>query len=258
VPIDGVLLDMDGVLATSWRPLPGAVETVELLRANGVPFLVVSNTTTHTRRAFAETLGDAGLRLDPGEVVTAVVGTASHLRRHRPDARVFLLSDGDPREDLDGVHLVEAPPADVVVLGGACDAFSYEAMNEVFRMLMDGAALVAMHRNLYWRTDEGLQLDAGAYVEGLEAATGRPATVCGKPSAAFFEEAVSMLGKQPERTAMVGDDVVNDVLGAQDAGLVGVLVKTGKFMPADLERAAGRPDHVLDSIAGLPALLGAK
>jgi HAD superfamily hydrolase (TIGR01458 family) len=258
VAIDGALLDMDGVLAMSWRPLAGAADAVATLRAGGTPFLVVSNTTTHTRRAFAETLTAAGLALHPDEILTAVVGTASYLRRHHPDARVFLLSDGDPREDLDGVRLVYEPPADVVVLGGACDAFSYDAMNEVFRMLMDGAKLVGMHRNLYWRTDEGLQLDAGAYVEALEAATGVTAAICGKPSAAFFEEAVSMLGTDPRRTAMVGDDVMNDVLGAQAAGLVGVLVETGKFRPSDLDRVDRRPDHRIASVAELPELLASK
>ncbi len=154
--IEGVLLDMDGVLATSWRPFTGAIEALERLRSDGVPFLVVSNTTTHTRVAFARTLSDAGLRLEPDEIVTAVVGTASYLRRHHAGERVFLLSDGDPREDLGDVCLVDERPVDVVVLGGASDDFTYAAMNDVFGMLTDGARLVAMHENLYWRTDAGL------------------------------------------------------------------------------------------------------
>ncbi len=112
-----------------------------------------------------------------------------------------------------------------------------------------------MHRNMYWRTTEGLQLDGGAFIVGLEEATGRKAVVCGKPSPTFFHEAVGMVGTRVERTAMVGDDIVNDVLGAQAAGLVGILVRTGKFMPTDLERASGKPDHVIDSIAELPRSL---
>jgi HAD superfamily hydrolase (TIGR01458 family) len=141
------------------------------------------------------------------------------------------------------------------VLGGAYDGFDYPTMNRVFRMLMGGAKLVAMHRNLYWRTDEGWQLDGGAYVAGLEEATGRRAVVCGKPAEAYFASALAQIEIPAERAAMVGDDVVNDVLGAQAVGLTGVLVRTGKFRPEDVERSGGVPDAVLDSIADLPKLL---
>jgi len=35
-----------------------------------------------------------------------------------------------------------------------------------------------------------------------------------------------------------------------------VLVKTGKYLPSAHRNASGTPDHVLDSFAGLPDLLG--
>ena len=89
---------------------------------------------------------------------------------------------------------------------------------------------------------------------GLEHAAGVQAVVCGKPAAAYFEAALSVLGVAAERAAMVGDDVVNDVDGARAAGLLGILVRTGKFRETDLER--GSPDHVVDSLADVPALLG--
>jgi HAD superfamily hydrolase (TIGR01458 family) len=252
--IDGVLLDIDGVLAVSWEQIPGAAETVDWLRAQGIPLRLITNTTTHSRDELARTLREAGIDVVGDDVVTAVVMTGSYLRAQHPGARVFLLSDGDPAQDLPDVELVE-DGADVVVIGGAGSDFSYEKLNRAFGMLMRGAALVGMHRNMYWRTKEGLQLDGGAFIAGLEEATGAKAVVCGKPSPTFFREAVRMLETVPERTAMVGDDLVNDVLGAQVVGLIGVLVRTGKFLPADLERSAGRPDHVIDSIAELPGLL---
>lgn len=252
--LDGVLLDIDGVLVVSWRPVPGAIETIRWLREHTRRFRLVTNTTTHTREALARTLADAGIAVSPDEIVTAVVATAAHLRTAHPGARVFVLSDGDARSDLEGVELVD-DRAEVVVLGGAYEGFDYSTVNRVFRMLMDGAALVAMHRNLYWRTDEGWQLDGGAYVAGLEEATGRRATICGKPSGAYFGSALAEIGVPAGRAAMVGDDVVNDVLGAQAAGLTGVLVRTGKFRAEDLERAPAAPDVVLGSIADLPELL---
>jgi len=255
VGVRGVLLDIDGVLTVSWQALPGAVETLDGLRSEAMPFRLITNTTTHTRSDLAATLADSGFDVEPEEIVTAVVATASFLRAHHPGARVFVLSDGDASEDLAGVQLVDVDDADVVVLGGAGDAFTYATVNHVFRRLAEGATLVGMHRNLYWRTAEGWQLDGGAYVAGLEEAAGRRATICGKPSAAYFKEALRLLGVDAEEAVMVGDDLVNDVLGAQAVGITGVLVRTGKFLATDLERAGREPDHVIDSIADLPSWL---
>lgn len=256
--VDGLLLDIDGVLAVSWEPIAGSVETLSWIRHQAVPFRLITNTTTHTREALATTLRDAGFAVEAADIVTAVAATAEYLRTRHAGARVFLLSDGDARADLEDVTLVSADEsADVVVIGGACDDFTYATLNHVFGLLNDGAALIGMHRNLYWRTAEGLQLDGGAYIAALEEATGTEATICGKPAPAYFEAALEMLDVPAARAAMVGDDVANDVLGAQAIGMTGVLVRTGKFRPADLERADGAPDHVIDSIADLPTLMRA-
>jgi HAD superfamily hydrolase (TIGR01458 family) len=246
------------VLAVSWEPIDGAVDTLSWLRGQAIPFKLITNTTTHPREALADTLRDAGFAVEPTDIVTAVAATAEYLRTHHADARVFLLSDGDARADLEGVMLVGAnESADVVVIGGASDDFTYATLNHIFGLLNGGATLIGMHRNMYWRTAEGLQLDGGAYIAALEEATDTKATICGKPAPAYFEAALETLGVPAARAAMVGDDVVNDVFGAQAIGMAGVLVRTGKFRPADLERTDGTPDHVIDSFADLPALLRA-
>jgi HAD superfamily hydrolase (TIGR01458 family) len=251
-----VLLDIDGVLAVSWEALPGAVETLAWLREHDLPFRLITNTTTHTCSDLAATLQQAGLDVPADEIVTAVVATAAHLRSAHPGAGAFVLSDGDARADLVGVRLVETPAeADVIVLGGAFEGFDYPTLNAVFRRLMDGADLVAMHRNLYWRTAEGWELDGGAYLVGLEAAADTRAVVCGKPAAAAFDAALEQIGVPRERAVMVGDDLENDVQGAQALGIAGLLVRTGKFRPEDLERTGVTPDAAIDSIGDLPGLL---
>jgi HAD superfamily hydrolase (TIGR01458 family) len=254
--VRAVLIDIDGVLTVSWKPLPGAVEAVHALRDADLPFALVTNTTSRTRTRIAETLTDAGFPVGPDDVLGAPAATAAHLREHHPGARCLLLSSGDVADDLEGVHLVgpDAEP-DVVVLGGAGPEFSYEALDAVYRHLQNGATLVAMHRNLYWRTDVGLQLDAGAFLIGLEQASGTEAVVLGKPSGAFFAAALSTLGVGPGEAVMVGDDIEADVLGAQHAGIPGVLVRTGKYTEGDEDGDDG-PRHVIDSIADLPGLLG--
>ncbi|MEA2557240.1 MAG: hypothetical protein QOG88_778 [Actinomycetota bacterium] len=255
--IEGLLLDIDGVLTVSWEALPGSVDAIERLIANAVPFRLITNTTTHTRHDLAQILQSAGFAVDARDIITAVVATAEYLRAAHPGAGVFVLSDGAPGADMESVNLIEEPEvADVVVLGGASSAFGYDIINRIFRAVVGGAALVCMHRNFYWQTDRGLELDGGAYVAGLEAATTVTATVCGKPAPAFFNAALEMLGLPAGSTAMVGDDIANDVIGAQAAGLTGILVRTGKFRESDLLQGKGRPDHVVDRLADVPELIG--
>jgi phospholysine phosphohistidine inorganic pyrophosphate phosphatase len=94
----------------------------------------------------------------------------------------------------------------------------------------------------------------GPFLAALEEATGRKALILGKPDPAFFRMILEDLGVPPERAAMVGDDIEIDVGGAQGVGMRGLLVRTGKFRPADLEGSI-RPDAVLGSVAELPAWL---
>jgi ribonucleotide monophosphatase NagD (HAD superfamily) len=123
-------------------------------------------------------------------------------------------------------------------------------------MLLDGAVLVAMHRNLSWLTEKGMQLDAGAFLLGLERAAGAEAVVTGKPSPDFFRQCLDLLGTDAGHTMMVGDDLEADVLAAQRLGLAGVLVRTGKFREEQLERTEEKPDLVIDSVADLPLVVG--
>ncbi|MCX5320675.1 HAD-IIA family hydrolase [Streptomyces sp. NBC_00120] len=256
--IRAVLIDIDGVLTVSWEPLPGAVEAMERLRAAGLPLALVTNTTSRTRASICARLAEAGFPVTVDDILTAPAVTAAYLREHHPGARCLLLNAGDIQEDLTGVTLVE-PEAradvDVVVVGGAGDEFGYAALNRVFHHLQRGAHLVAMHRNLYWRTADGLDLDAGAFLLGLERAARVEASITGKPSEAFFAAALAHLGADASTTLMVGDDIESDVLAAQRSGITGVLVRTGKYLPEDHRSAGGTPDHVLDSFAALPDLL---
>jgi HAD superfamily hydrolase (TIGR01458 family) len=256
-PIDAVLIDIDGVLTVSWKPVEGAVAALRRLRAAALPLALVTNTTSRTRASIAAVLAAAGFPVTAGDILTAPVIAAAYLNEHYPGARCLLLNSGDIGEDLAGVHRAgdEEPAVDVVLVGGAGPEFSYQALNRAFGHLQRGARLVAMHRGLYWRTSEGLQLDSGAFVAGLEQAAGTEAEVVGKPAPAFFATALAHLGAGAAHTLMVGDDIENDVLAAQRQGLTGALVKTGKYLPRAHRSASGTPDHVLGSFADVPALL---
>jgi HAD superfamily hydrolase (TIGR01458 family) len=252
-----ILLDIDGVLHVSGEPIPGAAEAVAALRGDGHRLRFVTNNTTRARARLAAELRGAGIELEEREIATTPLAAATLLAGRR----VLALTMPAVQEDLaERVQLVEEG-AEVVLLGGADETeetelvFSYPRLNRAFAALEAGARLVCLHRNRWWQTARGPQLDAGAFVAGLEYAAGVEADVVGKPSEAFFGAALAELGAEPGEAWMVGDDVESDVGGAKAAGLRGVLVRTGKFRQEALEAAEPQPDGVVDSIAQVPAFL---
>jgi HAD superfamily hydrolase (TIGR01458 family) len=162
---------------------------------------------------------------------------------------VFLLLAKDAHRDFAGLEITDQQP-DFVVMGDMGDEVNAALLNKAFRLILGGAELIALQKNRYWKTGEGLTLDAGPFVVALEYATGQQARVIGKPSPDFFRLALDDLGVAPARVAMIGDDIEVDVAGAQRAGLKGILVRTGKFRETDLQLGI-EPDGVIDSIADL-------
>lgn len=257
----GLLLDIDGVMVTSWRALPGAVETVTELSRQNIPRMFLTNTTSRSRGEIAQALTDCGFDVAPEEILTAAKLTAEYLGRHYPGKLAWVLNEGPIADDMSDVPLTDDPAqAQVVVLGGAGPVFTHSALSTVLELMIAGIPVVAMHRSLTWSTKDGLSIDTGVYLEGLEKAAGRKIRAIGKPSPLGFGAAVDIMGLEPTQVVMVGDDMHNDVLGAQASAMIGVLVRTGKFRQ-DALRALQRdefgpvPDHVIESIADLPALL---
>jgi HAD superfamily hydrolase (TIGR01458 family) len=249
--VSGVLLDVDGVLRVDDQIIPGAIEAVRHLRDRGFGVRFLTNTSVRSRASLWTNLVGLGLPIDESELFTAPVATAAYLRE-TGKKRIFLLVKGDVVDDFADFERGDSA-VDAVVIGGAEEQFTYKNLNLAFRLILDGAELVAIHRNTSWRTGRGLQLDAGAFVAGLELAAGVAAKVLGKPSPAFFRLATTDLGIPVSAALVVGDDAQSDIAGGQAAGARTALVRTGKFRPPDLATLSRPPDLMLDSIADLPA-----
>lgn len=246
----GLLFDLDGVFYVGNETLPGAERVIAYLKAKQLPFCYVTNTTTQSRTSLAGKMQALGLPITEDEIVTTPYAAKLYLRRQGYQSCYFVLADGVKQEFAEFEVDEHAPQA--VVVGDIGSAWNYDLLNKVFRMLMGGARLIALHKNKFWQTEDGLRMDIGAFVSGLEYVTGQAATVIGKPSPDFFESAVRLLGLQPAEVGMVGDDIDSDIGGAQQCGLHGILVKTGKFRADYAAASAIRPDAVLDSVADLP------
>jgi HAD superfamily hydrolase (TIGR01458 family) len=253
--VRALLIDLDGVLYVEDEPIEGASEAVEAFRSKGLGLRFVTNTTARSRRQTLERLERLGFGVEEEELVTP----AALARRRCEDLgyqRVALIMNEDVKADFEGLTETDSE-TEAVIMGDLGAAFGFEILNRAFRLVMDGAELIALQKNRFWLTPDGLSLDAGPFVAAVEYATGAEALVVGKPARAFFELVLGDLGAEPGEAAMVGDDVETDVGGAIQAGLAGVLVRTGKYREDFVRESGVEPTATVDSIAAVPALLDA-
>ncbi|MEJ2347270.1 MAG: TIGR01458 family HAD-type hydrolase [Gammaproteobacteria bacterium] len=241
--IRALLLDLSGVLYVGRQALPGARDAVTRLQTAGMPVRYVTNTTRTPRNTILRQLSDLGFAIRPDELLTAPDAARRYLADHSLSAFALIHPALRP-EFADLIHA----GADAVLIGDAGHEFTYENLNRAFRLLADGAPLIAMGRNRYFRETDGLSLDAGPFITALEYAADTEAIVTGKPAAAFFGAAAADLGCEADEILMVGDDVEADVLGALDAGLQAALVRTGKFRPGDEQRLQGTTAQTFDDL----------
>jgi phospholysine phosphohistidine inorganic pyrophosphate phosphatase len=252
----GVLIDLDGVIYEGDRAVPGAAEAVARLEAAGIPHLFLTNTTSRPREALVARLAGFEVVTKVEEISTPAVAADRWLAANAPGPAALFVPEATASEFCSVPRL----PDDVdqgaasVVLGDLGEAWDFPKLNRAFRLLMaePRPAFVALGMTRYWLASDGLRLDVAPFVKALEHATGAGAVVLGKPARDFYEASLQLLGCKASETLMVGDDVVGDVQGAQRVGIHGMLVRTGKFRPTDLEGEI-RPDAILGSIAELPA-----
>ncbi len=251
--IKGFLIDLDGVLYVGDNLIDGAAETINHIKSSGLPCRFATNTTTKSSATLYKKLQALGLPIEKDEIISAPRAAVLHLRKLDAPS-CFLCMNDDVKTDFAEFEMTEKEP-DVVVIGDIDDGWNYDIMNRLFLMAIGKAEILALHKGRYWHEPDGLRLDIGAFVAGIEYASGKEATIIGKPSPDFFQMAVEDMGLIPKNVAMIGDDIESDIGGAQSAGLKGILTRTGKYREELAARSHVIPYAVIDSIADLKNLV---
>ncbi|KAJ8317200.1 hypothetical protein KUTeg_005104 [Tegillarca granosa] len=237
--INGVLLDITGVLYDSGHGdgtvIPGSVDAVKRLRSLNIPVRFCTNETTKTRKMLVDRLTRLGFTIQEQEVFPPI--PAILYKKNKNEWSSVSISDA-----LDDFKDVDQSDPNCVVIGDATNQFSYENLNKAFRLLMSlkQPVLISLGIGKYYKEGESLTLDYACDVK---------AEIVGKPSKAFFNTALQDLGCSAENVVMIGDDIVNDVGGAQACGMRGIQVRTGKYRPQDENHPDVKPDGYVDNLA---------
>lgn len=251
--IKGVLLDLSGVLYTGDEVIPGAIEAVGKLRKQQMPVRFITNTTRSPGQKTVNKLVKMGFHISEEEIFTAPMAARQYILDRGLSPYLLIHPDLVP----EFTDISQGKP-DCVLIGDAAGEFTYQNMNHAFRLLLQGADLLAMGINRYFREGDNYSLDAGPFVNALEYASGKKATVLGKPSPDFFMTAVKSMDCEAGEVIMVGDDVESDVIGALRSGIEGILVRTGKYRPGAEDLIEGKAECVDDISTAVELILNEK
>lgn len=250
----GILFDLDGVIYQGDSLISGSKESINFLRNNNIPFRFITNTTRMTKKNLLDKLKSMGLILETNEVFAAPHAAVEYCKSKGYKNIALVVPDKDMEEDFSDFELhAENPQA--IVLGDMGNQFSFDLLNTLFNKILNGAEIVAMHKNKYWHSGNELNLDLGAFVAALEFATEKEAVVIGKPNPHLFQLAVKPWGLPFKSIYMLGDDIDGDIGGANNVGMQSILVRTGKYREESLRHSVIKPDYIINSVAKLPELL---
>ena len=242
------MFDIDGVLEFQGKAYPGAVELLDFLRKKGVKIRILSNSTLKSRKVCTLRLNRHGFRVSEEEVITASWATARYLRTLNPKS-CWVMLKGKGLDEFKEFNMDDKAPQYIVV-GDYREEFKFENMNKALKLLLQGVNLIVMIPEKVDHSLGGVELTVGAYGKMLEDATGIKATYIGKPSIYMFDIALDSMGIDRAKVLMVGDRVSTDIIGAKQAGIPSVLVKTGEFKASDLIGDI-QSDYIVDAVTDI-------
>ena len=244
--VKGFLFDLDGVFCIGDKVLKGAIETLDYLNSKNIPYRFLTNTTTKSRNSLFEKLNYLGLPIEENYIISASYAGALKLKELNNPVCQLILQD-DSKKDYSEFIIDNSNP-EYIVIGDLDKEWSFDIINDIFNKVLNGSKIIALHKGKYFKTSDGMQIDSGAFIKGIEYACSVESIVVGKPEKEFFNLAINQINIPKENLVMVGDDIINDINGAQALGIHSVLVKTGKFRKDLVEKSNIKPDLIIDSI----------
>lgn len=251
----GFMIDMDGTVYKGSDLIPGAVDFINALKTRGIPFVFLTNNSSHTRSFYSEKLKRMGFDVGPENVLTSNTAATRFVLSQRAGKRVMVVASPEVTQEVRsaGVDVVEEDP-DIVYL--TFDrTITYDKINRAYKALIKGAELIATHPDDVCPTEKDYDIDIGPFIRMFEQMCQTTAVVIGKPNSIMLDMAAGEMGVDPKGTAMVGDRLYTDIKMGNLAGITSILVLSGETSRSDLEGSDVRPTVILDSVADIPALL---
>ena len=245
------LIDMDGVLVSGSRLIPGADGFIERIKVRKAEYLVLTNNPIYTPGDLSHRLQSVGLDVPAKRIFTSAIAAARFLDSQRPDGKAFVIGESGLTDAIHRVgYVITDIEPDYVVLGETL-SYDLKLITQAVRLIAAGARFVATNPDPSGPVEDGLVPACGAMAALIEKATGVAPFFVGKPNPLMIRSALNHLGLHSENTVMVGDRMDTDIVSGVETGLETVLVLSGVTRREDVARYPYQPTWILESVADL-------
>lgn len=250
--IKGILADIDGTLYFKGIPIPGAIETLLKLREIGLRFLFFTNTDSKSPKTILKILQNYGFMIKEYEIFTPIIALKDFLSKH-PNKKSFFLTTVEVEKEFQVFPKVKGSEIpDFVIIGDFHDNWDVHRLNEAFRFVLKGATLLGTQGNWYYLDRKGEPvIDTGSFVHMIAKAANVDPIIFGKPSKEYFLQALKKIRLNQDEVFVVGDDIESDIQGAINAGIKGILVRTGKGQSFEYDKSQISPFKIIGSFSSL-------
>jgi NagD protein len=244
-------MDMDGVLVSEERAIPGADRFLARLRELGRPFLVITNNSIYTPRDLSARLRMSGLDVPEQAIWTSALATAGFLSQQRPGGSAYVVGEWGLTTALHeaGYTLSDIDP-DYVVLGET-RTYSFERVTRAIRLILGGSRFIATNPDPTGPSPDGPLPATGSIAALITRATGVAPYFVGKPNPLMMRSALNALEAHSENATMIGDRMDTDVVAGIESGMETILVLSGVTSRTEAERFPYRATRIVTSVAEL-------
>ncbi|MBO0778193.1 MAG: HAD family hydrolase [Ktedonobacteraceae bacterium] len=242
-------MDMDGVILRGTTLIPGAIEFIQRLREQEIPFLILTNNSLYTARDLQMRLHNMGLDVPSEAIFTSALATAQFLNSQHPGGRAFVIGESGLTTALHDIGYILTDQTPEYVVLGETTTYSFARITLAIRFVSAGARFIATNPDVMGPGEGGIVPATGAIAALISAATGVKPYFVGKPNPLMMRTALHTLNAHSEESVMIGDRMDTDIVAGIESGLRTILVLTGVTAREQVERFPYRPTWIRESIA---------
>ena len=251
----GLMIDMDGTIYKGRNIIPGAKEFIDFLVEKKIPFVFLTNNSSHTRDYYSDKLRAMGFRAGKERILNSTIATVRFIKERRAGKTAFIVATPEVTREIEDLGITNDDEDPDIVLLTFDTTITFDKINKAYHHIMNGAELIATHPDDLCPTESSYDVDIGQFIHMLSYLTDTAPTIIGKPSMLMIEMAAGEMGVDKNGTIMIGDRLYTDMRMAANAGIDSIMVLTGEAKMSDLEDSELKPTYVVGSVADIPELL---